>query len=157
MYDQVLRLYPAGRERCNSPVCRRILFMYGEVFDHDQLNDATHDALHEVFGVANLTTLNHISTMLRKGHTVRADGEDAYLPHAARLKLPIAFLHGEHNRLFLPEGSEATYNWLCEQNGAEHYVRHVVPGYAHMDCFIGKDAARDVYPIILAELDRHNA
>jgi choline dehydrogenase-like flavoprotein len=157
MYDQVLRLYPAGRERCNSPVCRRILFMYGEVFDHDQLNDATHDALHEMFGVANLTTLNHISTMLRKGHAVRADGTDSYLPNVERLKLPIAFLHGAHNRLFLPEGSQLTFDYLCEQNGPEHYVRHVLPEYAHMDAFIGRNAARDVYPIVRAELDRHNA
>ena len=38
----------------------------------------------------------------------------------------------------------------------ELYSRHVIPGYAHMDCFIGQDAARDVYPTITAQLDRHN-
>ncbi len=32
----------------------------------------------------------------------------------------------------------------------------MIPGYAHMDLFIGKDAARDVYPVITAELDRFN-
>jgi choline dehydrogenase-like flavoprotein len=157
MYDHVLRLYPSDHTRCNSPVCRRILFMYGEVFDHDQLNEATHDAVHEVFGVANLSTLNHISAMLRKGHVIRADGVDAYLPHAERLKLPIAFLHGANNRMFLREGTELTVKYLSEANGAEHYALHVVPGYAHMDCFIGRNAVRDVYPLVRAELDRYNA
>jgi cholesterol oxidase len=156
LLDQVLRLYPAGRERCNNPVCRRILLLYGEVYDHDQLNDATHEALHEIFGIANLTTLNHVGTAVNHGRMVTYHGEDAYLPHLDRMKLPLAFLHGEHNRLFTPEGSELTYNALREVNGPDNYVRHVIPGYAHMDCFIGKNAARDVYPIVAAELDKHN-
>lgn len=155
LYDKLLRLYPT-QERCNSPVCRRILFMYGEVYDHDQLNNATHDALHEMFGVANMTTFKHITTMLRAGHAVNAEGAEDYLPHVDRLRLPIAFLHGEKNRLFLPAGSEATYELLRATNGPENYVRHVIPDYAHMDCFLGKNASRDVYPIILAELDKHN-
>ena len=156
LYDQALRLYPAGQERCNNPVCRRILFMYGEVYDHDQLNDATHEAIHEMFGTANLSTLNHITTVLNKGHMVTADGQEAYMPHLDRLKLPIAFIHGENNRLFTPEGSELTYDALRDVNGPGYYVRHVIEDYAHMDCFIGKNAARDVYPIVTAELDKHN-
>lgn len=156
LYDTALRLYPTGRERCASPVCRRILFMYGEVFDHDQLNDATHEALHEMFGVANLKTFKQITQAVRKGHVVTVDGDDVYLPATDRMKIPIAFLHGEHNRLFLPEGSQLTYEHLCRANGSELYTRHVVGDYAHMDCFIGKDAARDVYPVVRAELDRHN-
>jgi hypothetical protein len=32
----------------------------------------------------------------------------------------------------------------------------VFPNYAHMDCFIGKNASRDVYPEVMAELDQHN-
>jgi len=156
LYDTALRLYPAGRERCASPVCRRILFMYGEVFDHDQLNDATHEALHEVFGVANLETLKQISRAIRAGHVVTADGEDVYLPAADRLDLPITFIHGENNRLFLPEGSRVTYEHLRQENDPELYRREVIPDYAHMDCFIGKNAARDVYPLVRAELDRYN-
>jgi hypothetical protein len=30
----------------------------------------------------------------------------------------------------------------------------VLPGYGHLDVFIGKNAANDVFPIILEELDR---
>ena len=33
----------------------------------------------------------------------------------------------------------------------------MIPNYAHMDCFLGKNAARDVYPVVLKELDRHNS
>ncbi len=156
LYDVALKLYPAGKQQCGHAFCRRMMFMYGEVFDHEQLNDATHEAIHEAFGVSNLTTFQQITQAIRKGHVVKTSGEDAYLAGAHNLKLPIAFLHGEKNRLFLPEGSELTYEYLREQNGPDYYVRHVFKDYAHMDCFIGKDAARDVYPVVTAELDRHN-
>ena len=53
-------------------------------------------------------------------------------------------------------GSRVTYEYLREANGPEPYTRHLFPGYAHMDCFIGKNAAKDVYPTVLAELDRHS-
>lgn len=156
LYDSALRLYPAGKERCASAFCRRMMFMYGEVFDHDQINDATHEALHEAFGVSNLRTFKQITRAVRAGHVVSADGDDVYLPATDKLKLPIAFLHGEHNRLFLPEGSQLTFEHLRQRNGPDYYTRHVIKDYAHMDCFIGKHAARDVYPVVTAELDRHN-
>ena len=41
-------------------------------------------------------------------------------------------------------------------HGAENYSRTVFDEYAHLDCFVGTDSARDVYPDILAQLDRHN-
>jgi cholesterol oxidase len=155
LYDQVLKLYPT-HERCGSPVCRRVLFMYGESYEHAQLNEVTHEALHEMFGVANVTTFKHIALMLNHGHAVDAQGRDVYLSQADRLKLPIAFIHGANNHIFLPAGSEKTYRFLCDVNGPGYYVRHVIPNYAHMDCFVGRDAARDVYPIVVGELDKYN-
>ena len=154
-FDRMMRFYPS-QDRCNSTFCRRVLFLYGEVYDHSKLNPATHETLHEVFGVANLTTFKQISTILNKGHAVSAAGQEAYLPQADRLRIPIAFIHGENNRLFLPKGSEDTFRLLCNVNGPEYYVRHVIRDYAHMDCFIGQDADRDVFPVVRAELDKHN-
>lgn len=156
LYDTALHLYPAGEEQCGSPFCRRVMFMYGEVYDHDQLNDATHEHLHEAFGVANMETFKQITRILREGHVVTAGGVDAYLPEVERFRMPISFVHGANNRLFTPEGSRLTYDYLREHNGPENYSLNIIDGYAHMDCFIGKDAARDVYPVITAELDLHN-
>ena len=155
LFDGAMRFWPT-RETCNSPTCRRILFMYGEVYSHGQLNPATHDAMHEMFGVANTRAFAHVSKMISTGHAVAADGGEAYLPNVGRLKIPITFIHGEQNRLFLPEGSLKTFDYLSATNGPSYYARHVIPGYAHMDCFIGKDAARDVYPLVLAELEKYN-
>jgi cholesterol oxidase len=156
LYERALQLYPSGEQECGLPFCRRQMFMYGETYDHDQLNDATHEHLHEAFGDANKTTFRHITRILRAGHVVTADGDEVYLGATDNLRLPISFLHGENNRLFKPEGSLLTYDYLREANGPELYTRTVIPGYSHMDLFIGKDAARDVYPVVTAELDRFN-
>jgi pimeloyl-ACP methyl ester carboxylesterase len=156
LYDKALSIYPSGEEPCNRPFCRRVMFMYGEVYDHDRLNDATHDHLEEAFGVANIRTLTQITKILREDHAVSFDGDHDYLDGAANMRVPIDFIHGEHNRLFLPEGSALTYEWLRDANGPDLYSRTIIPGYSHMDCFVGKDAARDVYPTVTALLDRFN-
>ena len=156
--DLLLRLAPIQRdERCSSAVCRWIFAFYGPTHRHAQLNQATHDDLGRLFGVADLDALNHISRMIRAGAAVDRDGNDVYLPHVERLNFPILFLAGDQNRIFLPETSARTYAWLRAANGTELYERLVLKGYAHLDGFIGRDAARDVYPKILSHLDTHNA
>jgi cholesterol oxidase len=93
---------------------------------------------------------------MAKTSVVDQDGQDTYLPHVDRLKLPIAIMHGADNVFLLPEGSERTFQWLQANNPPELYTRHVVPTYAHLDCFIGKNAAHDVFPLILQEVERFN-
>jgi cholesterol oxidase len=153
--DNAMRLFP-NHEGCTSAVCRRILFMYGEVYHHANLNELTHTTIHEMFGNANLTTLKHLGRMIQKGHVVDAGGQDTYLPNVARLALPIAFIHGDINKMFLPTGSLKTLEYLSGKNGSQWYTRTVIPGYAHMDCFIGRDSAKDVYPVVHAELEKMN-
>ena len=153
--DNVLKLAPS-KEQCDSAVCRRILGIYGEVYKHDNLNEATHKAIHEMFGVANMTTFNHLSLMVRKEQLVDKDGGDSYLPHIDRLAIPITLVTGAENNLFLPEGTARTLQTLSKANNANLYQRVLFPNYAHMDLYIGRDSARDVYPTIVSELDRFN-
>lgn len=152
--DTFLRV-TSKHETCDSPVCRRILFMYGEVYRHDQLNDATHRAIHEMFGTANMKTFQHLARVVREGRAVDSAGSDVYLPRVGNLRsTPISFIQGKENHLFHPSGSKRTYDWLCEANGPKGYTHRVIPEYGHMDCFIGRDSAKDVFPVILQELER---
>ena len=75
------------------------------------------------------------------------------MPHVDRLALPITFIAGAENRLFVPEGSERSLLWLRDHNDPALYRRHVIENYAHMDCFCGKNAVEDVYPLILEHLE----
>ena len=155
MVDAVVTLGPTS-ERCDSAVCRRILLIYGEVYKHDQLNAATHRAIHEMFGVANMTAFRHLSLMVREQRIVDKNGRNVYLNNLDRLAIPITFLHGAENRLFFPSGTLQTMKTLAEANGADLYTHVMVPNYAHMDLFIGRNAAHDVYPSVLSALEPHN-
>jgi hypothetical protein len=106
--------------------------------------------------VTSISVFEHITRIMRGDHAVGADGSHDYLDGADNLQLPIFFLQGADNKLFPPEGTAVTYDYLRERFGPELYTRTVVPGYAHMDCFIGKDAAADVFPLIIEQLDRYN-
>jgi cholesterol oxidase len=154
LYDEGVDAYAELlKDRCDNPVCHRITFMYAPLYEHAQLNDATHDALHEMFGVANISSFEQIALCTRKGHIVAADGAEAYLPHLERLAIPLCFIHGGSNECFLPESTEITYNLLREKNGNDLYTRHVIPGYGHIDCIYGRDASRDIYPLMLEHLE----
>lgn len=157
VYDALLRLYPAeAGQLCDSPVCRRIRFMWGETFLHENLNYATHRAIHELFGDGNLRLFQHLASIVRAGRLVNRAEQDVYLPEIRRLALPITLIQGAKNTLFLPSASQKTFEALIQANGAELYRRKVFDEYAHMDCFIGKDAAADVFPYLLSELERFN-
>jgi cholesterol oxidase len=46
---------------------------------------------------------------------------------------------------------------LADANGPDFYHHTVIPDYGDMDCLIGKDAARDVFPLILEHLERQTS
>ncbi|MGZ4704293.1 MAG: alpha/beta fold hydrolase [Acidimicrobiales bacterium] len=156
LLDAALRLYPIeDDEECRSAVCHRITFLYGLLFEHEQLDDQIHDGLHELFGVVNIGSLDHLAAMVRAGHLVDADGNDVYLTdeNLTRLALPTLLLSGAENQCYRPDSMARTLDVLSRANGPSHYRREVVPGYGHIDGIFGKDASADVHPLILAHLD----
>jgi cholesterol oxidase len=155
LFDDALRLNPIQfKEFCTNPMCHRITFLYSLLYEHAKLNTGTHDAMHELFGIANIASLEHLSLLVRTKHLVNAKGEEVYMQHLDRLKLPICFIHGELNDCYLPISTELTFNNLVAANGQDLYERHVIPGYGHIDCIFGQAAAQDVYPYMLAHLEK---
>ncbi|UTH75024.1 alpha/beta fold hydrolase [Chromobacterium sp. IIBBL 290-4] len=156
LYDTALKGYALAEAQgyCDNPVCHRITFMYASLYRHDKLNETLHDNLHELFGIANMRTMEHLARMCRAGHLVAFDGADAYMPHFDRLQLPILFISGANNECYLPESTQRTYDKLVASYGPESYSRLVVPGYGHIDCMFGKSAALDIYPAIVVHLDK---
>ncbi|MEJ2533808.1 MAG: hypothetical protein P8Y92_18715, partial [Halioglobus sp.] len=69
--------------------------------------------------------------------------------------MPITFIAGELNQIFFPETSERTFTWLKAHNSRPegYYDRHIIPGYAHMDLFIGKETS-EFFDKLVAILDQ---
>ncbi len=116
------------------------------LFKHARLNTATHDALHEMFGVVNAETFEHLAELIRQQQLVDAEGKDVYLPNVANLNTPILLLSGKGNITCKAIAIKTTYEWLCKDNGASYCDLVEMPGYGHIDCLFGKDAAEDVFP-----------
>ncbi len=153
--DTILRAYPvSARERCSNRTCRRAAFLYGELVSHANLTEATHDRMGTILGTASMGPFGQLARSTLRGRIVRADGADIYLTNLDGLRIPITFVHGADNATVLAGSTMATYELLCRTYGPERYRRHVVDGYGHLDCLIGKDAPRDVFPLIAAHLNR---
>ena len=155
--DGLIRVFVPFRreERTRSATSNRITALYGQLYETSQLNNLTFEmALPEMFGEANIDAFKQLALIARRQTIVDAAGSDAYLPHLERMAIPITFIHGALNRCFLPESTERTVARLAVKNGADLYTRHVIDGYGHIDCIFGKSAASDVYPHILAHLEK---
>jgi len=146
--------FPTG-EPCNSPTCHRVFGVFGPVYNHDQLNAATHDALNHVVGPVATWPFVQLARIMQRGRAVCANGKDSYFDDPARLDFPIHFISGEMNQLVLPSTTLRTQAWLraALPGSAAQFTRRVCRGYGHMDCLVGRNAARDVIPGLVAWLD----
>jgi alpha/beta hydrolase fold len=144
---------------CTNTVCRIASFTYGvghpTLWSHALINDATHEWIKGEFGPVPLTFFDQMVRCIRAGHLVAVDGLPQ-LPHSFGVRAPrtdasVTLLSGEQNRCFLPETQKRTFDYFTAK-GQGQYALHVLPRYGHLDIFMGKDAARDVFPIILDAL-----
>ena len=146
---------PSG-QACKNPTCRRVFGVYGPSYDHAQLSHDTHIVLASMFSRVSTKPFEQLQLIMQAGRAVSADGRNIYVTDegAERLALPITFLAGLNNQIFYPESSQRTLAWLEMYNGPALYRQCAIPGYAHMDLFIGQNSAEDVFPLIVDELHR---
>ncbi len=157
LFDRLLKPYVeplAGV--CTSPTCHRLTFMFGPLYEHSNLNEALHEDQVIMFKEANIHSYEQLGKMMRNGHLVDHKGCNEYMPHFDNLNLPITFIHGAENKLFLPESTKITYDRLVALFGDKNYRRFVIDGYGHNDCMYGKNAYKDIYPQIVAQFEELN-
>jgi pimeloyl-ACP methyl ester carboxylesterase len=145
---------------CNNTVCKLVSLTYGAGFPalwrHENIDDKTHDEfIRREFGSVPLTFFRQMDRCVRRGHLVSYETLPGLPADYAALEpqtdARFVFLAGEHNRCFLPESQRRSYEHFSGFRRNYHAL-HVVPGYSHLDLFLGKSAARDVFPFILDEL-----
>ena len=149
---------------CDNIVCRWSSFVWGLGFPtlwrHENLNDETHDWLSREFGVGPMVFFKQMGRSVKAGGLVSYDhtGElpANFTAQPPRTDARFALFAGEENRCFLYTSQVKTHNWF-ERHRPGYHSLHVIPRYAHLDVFMGKDAVRDVFPYMLEELNRANA
>ena len=72
-----------------------------------------------------------------------------------RLKgIPMMLFSGSDNKVLTPESTDKSYSILRDTFGSDLYERHVIQGYGHLDCWMGREAYKDVFPLVRAQADR---
>lgn len=144
---------------CESGACRMVSFTYGSgdpaLWRHENLSDETHAWIGGEFGAVPISFFQQMAACVRAGRLVRT-GDFPALPadftaQSPRTDARFALLAGARNQCFLPESQVATYDWLNRHHKDRHAL-HLLHGYSHLDVFLGTHAARDVFPLIHAEL-----
>lgn len=150
---------------CNNPTCHRINFIFGPSYRHEQLNQATHNYIREMFGSVSAYGFLHLALIFETGRMLSAaigadgkvtpDGKTDYYAGHKNLRIPIHFFSGALNPEILPEATLRSWDWLRRVNPDDKalYTRHIYQNYGHMDCFIGRDASEHIFPDLLKILN----
>ncbi|KIK66211.1 hypothetical protein GYMLUDRAFT_38025 [Collybiopsis luxurians FD-317 M1] len=160
LIDQILRFYPVGpkEEICNSAVCHRESFAYGRLWRHDNMNQATHSQLENFVTGVHMDFLTNLLLIGKKMRVLDAQGKDTLLndENLGRFEgLPILLFSGGSNVVYDPVTTSMCYDDLRKRfpGQEELYRRSVIEGYGHLDNWMGKDAYKDVYPVVREHLE----
>jgi hypothetical protein len=146
---------------CDNPVCKMVSFTYGSGFPalwrHENLNDETHEWLKGEFAHVPITFFRQMARCVEEGHLVSVEGmselPESFVAEPPRTDARFAFLAGEKNQCFLPESQKRTFEFF-DSIDKNYHSFHLLRNYGHLDVFMGKNAHRDVFPLILNELER---
>jgi hypothetical protein len=146
---------------CDNPVCKQVSITYGSGFPalwrHENLNNATHQWLRQEFGHVPLTFFHQIAKSVARGHLLSVEGQgqlpEDFVSAEPATDARFAFFGGAKNLCFLPESQQRTFE-LFDRRRPGYHSLHIFRDYGHLDVFMGKDAARDTFPLIAHELER---
>lgn len=151
----------ATHHECRNPVCKHASFTYGSgaptLWLHENLDAATHEWLKGEFAHCPMSFFRQMRKCIAAGHLVSTGKYDAlptdFVTQPPRTDARIVFLGGEKNACFLPEAMARTCDWFNRHAPGRHSF-YEIAGYGHLDLFLGRNASRDVLPLIVDELGR---
>ena len=138
-----------------------VSFTYGSGFPAlwrlENLDETTMEWIQNEFAEVPVTFFQHMRKCVRAGVLIPNDDNETrdYVPPepAANGDARIVLFAGSKNKCFLAESQKRTYAYLEKMTPGKHSL-HVMDNYSHLDIFFGKNAHKDIFPLMLQELDR---
>ncbi len=134
---------------CDNRACYRHVATFGELILHSRVNDATHAMMGELVPECLSAFLKDVVVWGRRDSILTYQDSR----NLDRLRVPIHFISGGENRMFVPESTERSYQLLRDANGTSYYQRSVYEGFGHLDCYFGDGAREAIWPDIAKTLD----
>ena len=148
-----------SRRHCDNGVCKLASYTFGSedptLWTHEQISPEVHEWTKGEFGAAPLTFFMQIAKCVKAGPLVSVEGRpelpQSFVAAPPETDARFSFVTGGLNNCFLPSSQERTFAYFERLEPGRHSL-HIVPGYGHLDGFIGRDAERDVFPMLIEEL-----
>ncbi|MGQ0842126.1 alpha/beta hydrolase [Actinokineospora sp.] len=153
---------------CPDPTCQ-ILHnsawgMGVSLFVHENLSAETHDRLADLLGPAPMWIMPHLRRMALANSVVRwHDTDHRYralpvnaLDAADRIDTRVLLMAGTENGLW-GDSQKVCHEVLARRQPLLDVAYVEIPGYGHLDTFVGRGAALDVFGHIVDFLDKQDA
>jgi alpha-beta hydrolase superfamily lysophospholipase len=145
----------------NGPLVGRLLLASAPplerfFYNPENMTDETKEALlAEALSEINPGILDHLVTMIRKGEFVSLGGTHSYYKNLKAIRLPMLLVGGEADPIAPPEAIHDVYRALGSPNRSVKIFgpssKHSI-SYGHFDLIAGKQAPKEVFPVIAAWL-----
>jgi hypothetical protein len=150
----------ATHRECDNTTCRMVSFIFGAghpaLWSHANLNPQTHFWLKGEFGNVPMDFFRQMRDSVAAGHLVAASDLPGMPPHFGvdppKTDARFVFFTGLNNQCFDPRAQERSYEYVKKHVPGNHTL-HRLEGYGHLDVFMGRDSARDVFPTMVGELN----
>lgn len=147
------------RRGCDSDVCRCANYAYGVgpeiLWRHANLSDETHAWGAREWGFCPMSFFRQMARCAHAGHLRAAESRpelpESLIDGAPRTDARFSFIAGKLNRCFLPTSQVRTHEYFDAVAPGRHTL-DLLPDYTHLDVFFGRNAHRDVYPLIVERL-----
>ena len=155
MLQLVVRMFHWEKD---TAVGKFVSFTYGAgwpaLWRLENLNETTKSWIQDEFAAVPLTFFAHIIKCVKAGELVSNDkNERSYVGSELGTKARIVLFGGAKNLCFLAQSQQLTYEYLESKDPGKHKL-YTLDKYSHLDVFLGKEAHKDIFPIMLEELNK---
>lgn len=140
----------------DTMVGKMVSFTYGAghpaLWELENLTPETMQWIQEEFGAVPVSFFKHIKKCVQAGVLVSVDGARDYGAAAPATDARFIFFTGKRNKCFLPESQRESFSFFDRLRPGFHQL-HGYDTYSHLDIFFGKNSAKDIFPVMIRELN----
>jgi hypothetical protein len=157
--SKILRLIVRFSHReADTLVGKFVSFTYGAGFPAlwrlENIDEPTKEWIQHEFAEVPLRFFNHIKACVKKGSLVSFNEHSDYTKPQPKTAAKIILFAGEQNQCFMAQSQQNTYNYLNALEPNRHKL-YIMKGYSHLDIFLGKNSHKDIFPIMINELNNN--
>ena len=140
----------------DTKVGKMTSFTYGAghpaLWELENLSPETKSWIQESFKAVPISFFEHIKKCVRAGVLVSRDGSRNYGKMHPATSARFVFFTGKRNKCFLSKSQEESFAFFNRLQPAFHQL-YEYEDYSHLDIFFGKNADKDIFPVMIRELN----